>query len=1012
MAVRWATGLTKIDNAEAVGSWNGFRHAGGGTPTPGLDTDFFVQNTSGVSIKVTGATRDEGMYWDFGSGTEVDFTTAGHFWGWVQYTTNSLMSTMANGGLYVIAASDAAGLNWSKWYVGGSDTITGDSKRFLRIVLDLNKTPSATAATAATISSVRHIGFGVTSSGTAKSENLIIDRCDYGDAALQVDNDAAGNITVALQDFYDEDSAIANKYGIIDKRGGIFYLRAGLTFGDAAQSGTTTFNDSSGLVVEFENPVYHNGSAVVSSIDASALYKISAEGAASQNTSVTFGTVVGSGDDRQGISGGLIRSAGPKFEVDFETNIANLSAVNLYGLTLLGAGLTRLSGSTKTDVIGFTAQECDEVQPNDAEFLNNNIISPVPDRGLEIVSGHNIKNVSFVAGSTANEPFERVWQVDESTAPDTYVEMTDEANSATTGDWIFFPATEAINDFFAVGSKRKFREIVIDVGTAGSGGSTVIAYEYWSGSAWTALTGVVDGTTNLKTAGINSVTFVRPNDWAAVSLNGESPLYYVRGVITVGVYTTTNPAGDEGAIGTPQEHSTHAPAAGTFAYDNLKFFGSPTAHIENPSDATTEDSYPDSNQSSFLDIGPSGFLGWAQSFTGAGGVLSRIRLYLRKQGSPTGNATVKVYAHSGTFGTSSVPTGSELALASTVLDVSTLTTTLELIDFEFEDELTLVNTTKYVLSIEYPDGNGTDFVRVGSDNTSPTHGGNPSRLTGGWFAITTQDMVFFVYTGAIVKAQASNLADPSTDDNTGSPPGATIIENSVTLEINGVTEGTQCSIHTRAGGPEAVRLELMNKPANASGVASALYNFQSSQPVVARARSGGIIAAGIADDGGVLVDETLVARMRTSTNDVTLFPASPVMNVDQYYIAGLTEFDELLVRVGTAGVGTYVLLWEYWNGAWTTLTTTTADDFKSVGDHFVRFTPPGDWATTTINSQGPFFYVRARWTSGTMTTSPIGNNISASVVRYLPWFGNRTITSAGLTATATWSVDTAAGPLG
>ncbi len=97
MAIRWATGFTNIDNAEAVGSWNGFRHNGGGTPSPGVDTDIFIQGNSALSIKVSGAARDEGFWWDFGATIEVDFTTAGHFWGWVQVTTISLMNSIFGG---------------------------------------------------------------------------------------------------------------------------------------------------------------------------------------------------------------------------------------------------------------------------------------------------------------------------------------------------------------------------------------------------------------------------------------------------------------------------------------------------------------------------------------------------------------------------------------------------------------------------------------------------------------------------------------------------------------------------------------------------------------------------------------------------------------------------------------------------------------------------------------------------------------------------------------------------
>ncbi|MFH2072733.1 MAG: hypothetical protein ABIJ75_07790, partial [Actinomycetota bacterium] len=54
--------------------------------------------------------------------------------------------------------------------------------------------------------------------------------------------------------------------------------------------------------------------------------------------------------------------------------------------------------------------------------------------------------------------------------------------------------------------------------------------------------------------------------------------------------------------------------------------------------------------------------------------------------------------------------------------------------------------------------------------------------------------------------------------------------------------------------------------------------------------------------------------------------------------------------------------WQYWNGAaWATLTEQidgTAAFETAAGTYFLSFLPPADWATTTVNSQGPFYYIR------------------------------------------------------
>jgi hypothetical protein len=51
----------------------------------------------------------------------------------------------------------------------------------------------------------------------------------------------------------------------------------------------------------------------------------------------------------------------------------------------------------------------------------------------------------------------------------------------------------------------------------------------------------------------------------------------------------------------------------------------------------------------------------SQSFVGNGANLKYATFFAHKSGNPTGNVYAKLYAHSGVYGTSSVPTGSPLA---------------------------------------------------------------------------------------------------------------------------------------------------------------------------------------------------------------------------------------------------------------------------------------------------------------------------------------------------------------
>lgn len=162
---------------------------------------------------------------------------------------------------------------------------------------------------------------------------------------------------------------------------------------------------------------------------------------------------------------------------------------------------------------------------------------------------------------------------------------------------------------------------------------------------------------------------------------------------------------------------------------------------------TLVDSYSESNQDSNWGIASVTPTARGQTLTAIAGNLSSCKFYLKKYGSPTGNAVAKLYTHSGTYGTSGVPTGAALATSDN-FDVSTLTTSYQLIKFTFTgaQQYTLVNGTYYCIAIEYGGGDGSNYVLLGGDISSPTHSGNSFRYVApNWIASTTNDMCFYVY---------------------------------------------------------------------------------------------------------------------------------------------------------------------------------------------------------------------------------------------------------------------------
>lgn len=140
----------------------------------------------------------------------------------------------------------------------------------------------------------------------------------------------------------------------------------------------------------------------------------------------------------------------------------------------------------------------------------------------------------------------------------------------------------------------------------------------------------------------------------------------------------------------------------------------------------------------------------AQSFTGDGRTLDRAKFYICKVGNPTGNVYVKLYEHTGTFGTDSKPTGAALA-TSDAIDISGATIPSDpnpgWVEFHFSTPYTLVNGMKYCSAIEFNGGNSTNKLYVFDSDVGgggADHPGNAAQYAlGSWNAFSAKDLEFF-----------------------------------------------------------------------------------------------------------------------------------------------------------------------------------------------------------------------------------------------------------------------------
>lgn len=139
----------------------------------------------------------------------------------------------------------------------------------------------------------------------------------------------------------------------------------------------------------------------------------------------------------------------------------------------------------------------------------------------------------------------------------------------------------------------------------------------------------------------------------------------------------------------------------------------------------------------------------------------------------------------------------------------------------------------------------------------------------------------------------------------------------------------------------------------------------------------------VADDGGVQTDETIASNDATA-NDMTLLPAVPAVN-DAYCFGAADPFDLLRIQIGTAGAGTWTIVWEYYNGStWASPSNVSdgSNGFRNSGAQDIKFDRPSDWAKTTVKTISAY-WLRARVSAYTsITTQPKGTQSWLAIRQY------------------------------
>jgi len=188
----------------------------------------------------------------------------------------------------------------------------------------------------------------------------------------------------------------------------------------------------------------------------------------------------------------------------------------------------------------------------------------------------------------------------------------------------------------------------------------------------------------------------------------------------------------------------------------------------------TLDSYSESNADAYggAYAGSAEGTEIGQTFQASGHkLLTSVKFYLQKIGSPTGNATALLYRINGTL-TTGIPEGIPLATSDN-LDVSTIPSSATLVEMTFSTPYNLVDGVKYAIVFKFTGGDISNHPRIHADTSSPSHAGalidSPSGVWGNLGS--AGDLCFYLYNSNVpqlnkISGTDSGFANPDVGGDT------------------------------------------------------------------------------------------------------------------------------------------------------------------------------------------------------------------------------------------------------
>ena len=192
---------------------------------------------------------------------------------WMAFSKPGIIGAYGSTGIR-LRLTDSLG-NWREWYVfGSSGTIALPHGGWLPWIVDLSLTRDAASGTEGNLSDTVKVGWradAVTAKGT-----IYFDAWRYGTGLKLTGGTFSAPAT--WEEIFAADNLEANKYGVIMKFEGVYFIQGQIQIGDSGQTVITYFKDISQIIMFKDAKV------------SSSFYSISVVGAASYKTTCLLGS--------------------------------------------------------------------------------------------------------------------------------------------------------------------------------------------------------------------------------------------------------------------------------------------------------------------------------------------------------------------------------------------------------------------------------------------------------------------------------------------------------------------------------------------------------------------------------------------------------------------------------------------------------------------------------------------------------------------------------------------------